>query len=331
MESGARMNAVRVDRHGGVEELRVVDMDIPTPGSGQALIRVAAAGVNYIDIYQRSGYYPVSLPFVPGIEAAGTVEALGDDDGNFADIAVGSRVVCCNILGGYAQWVIAPIERLIPVPDDIDFDSAAAVAVQGLTAHYLAHDTYPIAAGDWVCILAAAGGVGLLLTQIAKSRGARVIGAVSTAAKERLAREAGADEIIRYDHVDMVAEVRRLTDGVGAAVVYDSVGRDTFLHSLDCLRLRGMLVSYGQSSGAVEPFAPRLLSDKGSLFVTRPNLFHYITDRHELLTRADALFGAIAAKTLKVRIDRVLPLAEARRAHELLGGRNSAGKLLLRP
>ena len=256
---------------------------------------------------------------------------MGEDSANLDGIAIGSRVAYCGAAGAYAEWAVVPVDRLVPVPEGIDLRVAAAVMVQGMTAHYLAYDAYPIARGDWVLILAAAGGVGLLLTQIARSRGARIIGAVSTAAKERLAREAGADEIIRYDYADIVAETRRLTDGVGVAVVYDSVGQNTFLHSLDCLRPRGMLVSYGQSSGGVEPFAPGLLSAKGSLFVTRPTLFHYVFERHELLARADAVFAAIAAKKLNARIDRVLPLTEVRHAHELLGGRKTAGKVLLKP
>ena len=323
------MKAIRVTRHGGPDQLHLVELPSPSVGRGEALVHIQASGVNYIDIYQRSGYYPTALPFVPGLEAAGRIEAIGEGDSPLA--AVGQQVVYCGVLGTYAEWAVVPVERLVPLPEGIEPEIAAAVMVQGMTAHYLAYDTYPIAAGDWVLILAAAGGVGLLLTQIARRRGARVIGAVSTAEKERLAREVGAEEIIRYDYADIVAETRHITNGAGVAVVYDSVGKDTFLSSLDCLRPRGMLVSYGQSSGGVEPFAPGLLSDKGSLFVTRPTLFHYVSERHELLARASALFSAIQEGQLKVRIDRSLPLTEARRAHELLGGRKTAGKLLLLP
>jgi NADPH2:quinone reductase len=322
------MRAIQVNSYGGPEALQVVDVDASQPGPGQVLVDVAASGVNYIDTYQRSGIYQVPLPLVLGLEGAGTVAAVGT---GVTHIAIGDRVAWAAAQGSYAERVLVDAERAIPVPDGVPDDVAAAVPLQGMTAHYLAASTYPVQAGDTVIVHAAAGGVGLLLTQMVRMRGGRVIATVSTDEKAALARGAGADEVVRYDQVDFAAEARRLTGGRGVAAVYDGVGRTTFDASLSTLRPRGTMVLYGASSGPVPPVDPQRLNSGGSLFLTRPSLGHYTATRAELLDRARDVFGWIAAGKLDVRIGGRYPLAEAGRAHEDLQGRRTTGKLLLVP
>jgi NADPH2:quinone reductase len=324
------MLAIRPDHTGGPEVMTLVELATPVPGPGQALVRVTAAGVNFIDVYQRSGQYPVPLPIPLGSEGAGVVEALGGGSPD-APVTVGERVAWAGVPGSYATHVLAPVERLVPVPAGVDAKVAAASMLQGMTAHYLTHATYPLGARDTCLVHAAAGGTGLLLCQMARRTGARVIGTVSTDEKAALARGAGADEVVFYTKTDFAAETRRITGGLGVAVVYDGVGRTTFDKSLDCLRPRGTLVLFGQSSGAVPPLDVQVLAQKGSLFVTRPTLAHHVASRAELLERAGAVLGAVARGELTVRIDVSLPLAEAARAHELLAGRKTAGKVLLLP
>jgi NADPH2:quinone reductase len=323
------MRAVEVGRHGGPEVLELVERDDPAPGDGELLVEVAAAGVNYIDTYQRSGAQPTEPPFVLGIEGAGRVTVVGAGvDG----VREGDRVAWVDVPGSYAERVVVPAARAVPVPAEVDDEVAAAAGLQGMTAQYLLHDTYPVRPGDAVLVHAAAGGMGSLLTQWATSLGARVIATVSTPEKEKLARSAGAAEVIRYTEVDdLAAEVRGLTDGTGVAVVYDGVGRDTFEASLSSLRMRGMMVLYGASSGAVPPVDPQRLNSGGSLFLTRPKLFDHVVSREELLERADAVFTAIAGGTLEIRIGHRYPLADARKAHEDLQARRTTGKLLLLP
>lgn len=322
------MRAIRVHDYGGPEVLRLEDLPVPEPGPGEARVKIAAAGVNFIDIYHRSGQYKGTLPMIPGMEASGIVDAVGPD---VSDVQVGDRVVYAMRQGAYAEYVIVQATMLAPVPAGIDLHQAAAVMLQGMTAHYLTYSTYPLRQGDIALIHAAAGGVGLLLVQIAKRCGARVIGTVSTEEKATLAREAGADDIILYTREDFSAAVRRLTDGAGVHVVYDSVGKTTFEGSLDCLRPRGYMVLFGQSSGAVPPFDPQVLNAKGSLFLTRPSLGHYLLTRDELLWRAGDLFAWMAAGELKVRIDATYPLEQAAEAHRALASRATSGKLLLLP
>ena len=322
------MRAIRVHDYGGPEVLRLEDLPVPEPGPGEARVKIAAAGVNFIDIYHRSGQYKGVLPMTPGMEAAGVVDAVGPD---VSDVQVGDRVVYAMRQGAYAEYAIVPATMLAPVPEGIDLHQAAAVMLQGMTAHYLTHSTYPLRPGDVALIHAAAGGVGLLLVQIAKRCGARVIGTVSTEEKAKLARDAGTDDIILYTQEDFSAAVRRLTDGVGVHVVYDSVGKTTFEGSLNCLRPRGYMVLFGQSSGAVPPFDPQVLNAKGSLFLTRPSLGHYLLTRDELLWRAGDLFAWMAAGELKVRIDATYPLEQAAEAHRALASRATSGKLLLLP
>ena len=322
------MRAIRVHDYGGPEVLRLEDLPVPEPGAGEARVKIAAVGVNFIDIYHRSGQYKGVLPMTPGMEAAGVVDAVGPD---VSDVQVGDRVVYAMRQGAYAEYAIVPATMLAPVPEGIDLHQAAAVMLQGMTAHYLTHSTYPLRPGDVALIHAAAGGVGLLLVQIAKRCGARVIGTVSTEEKAALAREAGADDIILYNQEDFSAAVRRLTDGAGVHVVYDSVGKTTFEGSLDCLRPRGYMVLFGQSSGTVPPFDPQVLNAKGSLFLTRPSLGHYLLTRDELLWRAGDLFAWMAAGELKVRIDATYPLEQAAEAHRALASRATSGKLLLLP
>jgi len=322
------MKAIRVHAHGGPEVLQYEEVPQPVPGRGEALVRIAAAGVNYIDTYHRRGLYKVPLPFTPGVEAAGVVEAVGPE---VSEVQVGDRVAYTGPLGAYAEYAVVPASRLVELPEAIDFPTAAAVLLQGMTAHYLTHSTYPLKPGDTALVHAAAGGVGLLLVQVAKMRGARVIGTVSTEEKAALAREAGADEVILYTRQDFEAEVRRLTDGRGVEVVYESVGKDTFDKSLNCLAPRGYLVLFGQSSGPVPPFDPQVLNQKGSLFLTRPTLQHYVATREELLQRAGDVFGWVASGRLKVRVDSTFKLEEAAEAHRRLEGRQSAGKILLVP
>jgi NADPH:quinone reductase len=322
------MKAIRVNQYGGPDALSYEDLPLPEPGAGEARVKIAAAGVNFIDVYQRSGQYKGSPPFTLGSEGAGVVDAVGAE---VSDLQVGDRVAFAMSPGAYAEYAIVPAWKLVPVPESITLETAAAVMLQGMTAHYLARSTFPIEVGHSVLIHAAAGGVGLLLAQIAKQRGAFVIGTVSTEDKAQLARKAGADAVIRYTEQDFVAETRRLTEGKGVHVVYDSVGKTTFEGSINSLRPRGYLVLFGQSSGAVPPFDPQILNAKGSLFLTRPSLAHYSADREELLWRANELFDWIAAGELDLRVDRMVPLAEAAAAHRALEGRETAGKVLLIP
>jgi len=322
------MHAVRVHEAGGPEALRYEEVPVPQPGAGQARVKVEAVGVNFIDIYFRTGQYKASLPLVLGQEAAGVVDMVGPD---VEEVKAGDRVAYAPEQGAYAEYAVVPAWRLVPVPDDVDLKLAAAVMLQGMTAHYLSHSTYPLKKGDTALVHAGAGGVGGLLVQMAKRLGARVIATVSNGEKAREAQEAGADEVILYTQEDFAPETKRLTGGRGVDVVYDSVGKSTFLGSLDSLRRRGYMVLYGQSSGAVEPFDPQVLNAKGSLFLTRPTLGHYVADRVELLQRAGDLFKWIAAGELKVRVAATYPLAEAAEAHRFLESRQAKGKVLLIP
>ncbi|OGU00852.1 MAG: NADPH:quinone reductase, partial [Gemmatimonadetes bacterium RBG_16_66_8] len=293
------MKAIRVHESGGPEVLRLEEIATPEPSAGQVLVRIEAAGVNFIDTYQRSGQYGMPLPATLGQEGAGTVTQVGK---SVTDLEVGDRIAWTGVLGAYAEAAVVPADRVVPIAPGLGTDQAAALMLQGMTAHYLACTTYPLAAGDTCLVHAAAGGVGLLLVQIARSRGARVIATVSTEAKARLAREAGAHEVIRYSEQDFEGEVRRLTEGSGVQVVYDSVGQDTFDRSLNCLARRGMLVLFGQSSGAVPPFDPQVLNRKGSLFLTRPSLGHYVATREELLARAHEVMRWVLDGSLTLRI-----------------------------
>jgi NADPH2:quinone reductase len=322
------MKAIRIDGFGGPEALRLAEVSDPSPGPGEIVVRLAAAGLNFIDVYHRTGLYPNPLPLVPGMEGAGTVEAAGPGVTLFR---AGDRVGWSTVLGSYAERVRVPADRAVAVPAGMEAETAAAVLLQGMTAHYLCHDTYSLGPGRTCLVHAAAGGVGLLLVQMAKRLGARVIGTVGTEEKAALAREAGADEVVLYSKEDFLDAVRRLTGGRGVDVVYDSVGRATADRSLDCLAPRGMMVFYGNASGPVPPVDPLLLSRKGSLFLTRPTLMHYVADRASLEARAGAVLGDVAASRLKVRIDRRFPLAEAAEAHRALEGRRTTGKVLLVP
>lgn len=322
------MRAIRVHETGGPEALRVEEVPLPEPGEGQVRLRVEAIGVNFIDIYERTGQYKKALPFIPGSEAGGVVDAVGP---GVTEIRVGDRVAYTNVPGAYAEYTVAPANRVVRVPEGVDTKTAAAVMLQGMTAHYLTHSTYPLKSGDTALIHAAAGGVGLLLVQMAKRLGARVIGTAGTEEKVALARHAGADDVILYTQEDFEEATKRLTGGRGVDVVYDSVGKTTFDHSLNCLRPRGYLVLFGQSSGAVSPVDPQTLNAKGSLFLTRPTLAHYIATRDELEWRARDLFTWIAAGELSVRIGREFPLEQAGAAHEALAGRQTTGKVLLIP
>jgi NADPH2:quinone reductase len=322
------MKAVRIHEFGGPEVMRYEDVPTPTPGPGQVLVRLAAAGLNYIDVYQRTGLYPNKLPYVLGLEGSGTVAAVGPEVAGFKE---GDPVAYTGVPGSYAEAVLVPATLLVRMPDKVDVKVGAAAMLQGMTAHYLAYTTYPLKPGDTCLVHAAAGGVGLLLVQMAKQCGARVFGTVSTAEKAALAREAGADEIILYTQQDFEAEVKRLTDGKGVQVVYDSVGRDTFEKSLNSLAPLGYMVLYGQSSGPVPPFDPAILNNKGSLFLTRPSLFHYTADRGSLEKRAGDVLGWVASGQLKLRMEHTFPLAEAAAAHRSLEGRKTTGKVLLVP
>lgn len=322
------MKAIRVSAPGGPDALRLEDVPQPTPGPHDALVRIEAAGVNFIDVYQRKGAYPLPLPFVVGQEAAGTVMAVGPE---VSEVRAGARVAYTGVPGAYAEYAVVPAGRLVLLPEDVSTRQGAAAMLQGMTAHYLATTTYPLQPGDTCLVHAAAGGVGLLLSQVARMRDARVIGTVSTAAKAALARDAGAADVILYTERDFEAEVKRLTGGAGVRVVYDSVGVTTFTKGFNCLAPRGMMVLFGQSSGAVEPFDPQILNRKGSLFLTRPNLAHYIAARAELQQRSSEVLAWVRAGTLRLRIDRELPLAQAAEAHRLLEGRHTTGKLLLIP
>ena len=323
------MKAILVHECGGPETLVLDEIETPKPGPGEALVRIETAGVNFIDIqFRTGGYPPPGLPFTPGSEAAGTVVELGE---GVTGIAVGDRVAWAMVLGAYAEYGVVPADRLVTLPEAVDFDTAAALMLQGLTAHYLTHSTFALQPGHKVLLHAAAGGAGLLVTQIAKRLGATVFGTVGSPEKAGIARAAGVDAVIEYRNVDFADEVRRLTDGKGVDVVYDSVGRATFDRSLECLRPRGCLVLFGFSSGAVPPFDPAVLGAKGSLYLTRPGLNQYIATREELLGRARDLFAWLEAGELELRIDRIMPLAEATIAHRDLEGRVTSGKLLLKP
>jgi NADPH:quinone reductase len=322
------MKAIQVKQPGGPEALELVDLPIPQPKPNEVVVRLAAAGVNFVDVYLREGRYKAPLPFVAGQEGAGEVTAVGSDAKGAKE---GDRVAWSGILGSYAEYVAAPIEGLVPIPPGVSDQDAAAAMLQGMTAHYLCYDTYPLKRGETALIHAAAGGVGLLLVQMAHHIGARVIGTVSTEEKAKLAREGGADEIILYTKADFEAETKRLTNGKGVDVVYDGVGKATFEKSLNVLRPRGMLVLYGASSGPVPPIDPMTLSQKGSLYMARTNLAHFTATRDELLQRSGAVFGMIAEGKLKLRIAHTYPLTQAQQAHRDLEGRKTTGKLLLIP
>jgi NADPH:quinone reductase len=322
------MKAIIVNKNGGPEVLELKDATTPTPKAGEALVRVKAIGLNFIDVYHRTGLYPLPLPFTPGMEAAGTVEAVGPDA---SDINVGDEVAYAMYVGAYAEYSVVPVSRLVKIPSGLNHQMAAAAMLQGMTAHYLTTSTFPLKPGNTALVHAAAGGVGLLLIQMAKNIGAKVIGTVSTEAKAKLAREAGADEIIIYTREDFQEEVKRITSEQGVDVIYDSVGKDTFIKGLSLLVPRGYMVLYGQSSGPVEPFDPGLLAKNGSLFLTRPSLMNYAATREELLWRAGEVLNWVKSGQLKLRIDRTVPLAEASEAHRLLEGRETTGKVLLIP
>lgn len=327
-EKERRMQAIRIERNGGPESLSFTQVPEPAPLKGQALVAIEFAGVNFIDVYQRTGLYPVATPYTPGLEAAGTIIGVGPESGEFR---VGDRVAYQGVLGAYAERAVVPLDKLVRLPASVTTREAAALMLQGITAHYLATSTYPLKAADSCLVHAAAGGVGLLLCQIAKLRGARVIGTVSTEEKAQLARQAGADHVVLYMSQDFAVESKRLTGNRGVNVVYDSVGQNTFDRSLDSLAPRGLLVLFGQSSGPVAPFDPQRLNQKGSLYLTRPALAHYVSSRDELLARASQLFDWVSTGRLSVRIDRELPLAEAAEAHGLLESRKTSGKILLKP
>jgi NADPH2:quinone reductase len=322
------MKAIQISETGGPEVLRLVDLPIPQPGPGQVLMRVEAIGVNFVEIYFRKGVYKAALPFTPGSEAAGTVEELGPGVNGFA---AGDLVASVGVLGSYSEYALVPAAQLVKVPEALTPEQAAAAMLQGMTAHYLTHSTYPLKAGDTALVHAGAGGVGLLLTQMAVRLGARVIATVSTPAKAELSREAGASEVILYTEQDFETEVKRLTGGRGVDVVYDSVGKTTFDSSLNCLRPRGLLALFGASSGPVPPFDLIQLSGKGSLFITRPTLWHYIATRQELELRAGDVLGWAAKGELKLRTEQMYPLAEAAQAQADLADRKTTGKLLLEP
>ena len=322
------MKAIRIEKNGGPEVMKLAELPVPEAAAGQVLVKIEAAGVNFIDVYQRTGLYPVQLPYVLGLEGAGTVEKTGP---GVDTLQAGDRVAWSRAPGTYAEYVAAPADRLVKIPEKIGFPEAAAAMLQGMTAHYLAVDTYPIRSGDTVLIHAAAGGVGQLLVQVAKRRGARVLATVSTEAKAELARKAGADEVILYSREDFEQRVKSLTGGAGVDAVYDSVGQTTFLKSLACLKPRGMLVSFGQSSGKITNFDPAMLGSGGSLYLTRPSLFHYIADRQSLERRASEVLGWIAGGELVLHIGQRLPLRDAAEAHRRLEARRTTGKVLLIP
>ncbi len=320
------MNAIRIHAPGGADALRYDAVPVPRPGPGEALVRLEAAGVNFIDVYKRSGVYRVPLPATLGEEGAGTVAGVGE---GVEEVREGDRVAWAGVIGAYAEYAVVPAGRLVPLPDAVSARQGAAVMLQGITAHYLATSTRPLGEGDRCLVHAAAGGVGLLLVQIARRRGAYVVATAGSDEKAELARAAGAHEVIVYTRDDFAAETMRLTDGRGVHVVYDSVGRSTFAAGLEVLVPRGIMVLFGQSSGAVDPVDPQLLNQKGSLFLTRPTLAHYTATRDELLTRAGDLFRWIARGELDVRIGAEFPLAEAAEAHRTLEGRRTTGKVLL--
>jgi NADPH2:quinone reductase len=323
------VKAVRVNEFGGPEVLVVDDIEVPEPGPGEARVKLAASGVNFIDVYQRTGLYPGDLPRTLGLEGAGEVDAVGD---GVEDVSPGDYVAFASTPGSYAEYVVAPAENLVPFNATlVEARVAAAVMLQGMTAHYLTHSTFPLQEGQTALVHAAAGGVGLLLVQLAKMRGATVIGTAGTEEKAQLAREAGADEIILYTEQDFVEETERITDGEGVHVVYDSVGKDTFDGGLDVLRPRGYMVLFGASSGPVDPVDPQTLNQKGGLFLTRPALWQYTANREELLWRAESLLSWIGQNNLSVRIGGTYELSDVEQAHRDLEGRKTTGKLLLVP
>ncbi len=322
------MKAIRVHQCGGPEILVYEEVALPEPGAGEVRVKIEAAGVNYIDTYHRTGLYPLSAPFTLGMEGAGVVDETAPD---VSLVKPGDRVAWCMVRGAYADYALVPADKLVPIPATVATQAAAALMLQGMTAHYLTISTYPLKPGDVALVHAAAGGVGSLLVQAAKRAGATVYGTVGSEAKAELARQAGADEVILYRETDFEVEVKRLTGGRGVDVVYDSVGVTTFDKSLNCLRPRGLMALFGQSSGPVSPFDLQVLNQKGSLFITRPTLGHYIQNRRELISRAADVFIWAAGGELVVRIDRTLPLSDAAEAHRLLESRQTAGKLLLLP
>ena len=320
------MKAIQVKRTGGPEVLELAELAVPEAKGNEAVVKLTAAGVNFIDVYYREGRYKAVLPFVPGQEGAGQISSVGPD---VKQLKVGDRVAYTAIMGSYAEYAVVPEDRLVKIPQGVSYQQAAGAMLQGMTAHYLSHDTYPLKKGETALVHAAAGGVGLLLVQMAKNIGARVIGTVSTEEKAKLARDAGADDIILYTQSDVEIETRKLTDGHGVDVVYDSVGKTTFEKGLNVLRPCGYMVLFGGSSGAVPPFDLIQLSQKGSLYVTRPTLAHYIATREDLERRSGDVFGMIAAGKLKLRIDHTYPLKDAAQAHRDLESRKTTGKLLL--
>jgi NADPH2:quinone reductase len=322
------MKAIQVPKTGGVEVLTYMDLPTPKPKPNEVLVKIAAAGVNFIDVYFREGRYPITPPFIIGQEGSGVVSEVGPD---VKDFKPGDRVAYTGITGAYAEYEAIPADRLVRVPAGITDQQAASAMLQGMTAHYLTHSTYPLKKGDIALVHAAAGGVGLLLVQMAKNLGARVIGTVSSEEKAKLARDAGADEVIFYTKQDFAVETKRLTDGKGVHVIYDGVGKTTFDQDLDCLRPRGYVALFGASSGAPPPFDLGKLASKGSLFVTRPTLVHHIASHEELQQRASDVLGMIGSGKLKLRIEHLYPLKDAQQAHRELEGRKTTGKLLLIP
>jgi len=322
------MKAVQVQKTGGPEALAIVDIPVPKPGPKEVLVKIAASGVNFVDVYFREGRYPAPLPFIDGQEASGTISEVGDQG---TSLKPGDRVAYTGVLGSYAEFAVVPAERLVPIPDSITDHQAAAAMLQGMTAHYLLKSTYPLKRGETALIHAAAGGVGLLLVQMAKRMGARVIGTAGSEEKAKLAREAGADEVIVYTQQDFESETKRLTGNKGVDVIYDGIGKTTFDKDLNILRPRGYLVLFGAASGPVPPVDPIKLTQKGSLFLTRPSLAHYTATREELLQRANEVLNMVADGSLKLRIDRVYKLEEAAQAHRDLEARRTTGKVLLVP
>jgi NADPH2:quinone reductase len=322
------MKAIIIQEHGGPGNLIFGETDVPRPGESEVLVRISVAGVNFIDTYHRTGLYPAEPPFTPGMEAAGTVEAVG---AMVTEFTPGDRVAYGMCRGAYAEYAVVPAWQLVKLPRGVEFDFAAAAMLQGMTAHYLTHSTFPLKPGDTALVHAAAGGTGLLIVQMAKLRGARVIGTTSTLEKAARAKAAGADEVILYTEQDFHEETRRLTGGRGVDVVYDSVGASTWEKSLDSLRPRGLMVTFGNASGPVPELLPLVLSQKGALFLTRPTLFHYCTNREEVLARANDILGWIAEGKLDISIYKTYPLAQVADAHRDLEGRKSSGKLLLQP
>jgi NADPH2:quinone reductase len=322
------MKAIQIKQPGGPEAMELAELPVPQPKPNEAVVKLAASGVNFIDVYNREGRYKVPLPFVLGQEGAGVVSAVG---GDVKSVKTGDHVAWTSVLGSYAEYAAIPADRLVPIPAGVTDQQAAATMLQGMTAHYLSHDSHPLKRGETALVHAAAGGVGLLLTQMAHNIGAHVIATVSTEEKAKLAHEAGADEVIFYTQTDFEAETKKLTGGKGVDVVYDSVGKTTFEKGLNILHPRGMMVLYGGSSGAVPPFDPIILTQKGSLFLTRPSLGNYIATREELEARAESVFGMIAVGKLKLRIEHKYPLADAQQAHRELEARKTTGKLLLIP